>query len=128
MWASRDSASGEVTVGIDVLGVQSLGDLAFVSLLPVGTRVERARPLGALEAAKITGDVVAPVSGEIVAVNADVLRDPSIVNRDPYGQGWLVRLCADRWVADAESLVSGSRLDAWVASEIRRYRERGWIR
>ena len=88
LWA-RLEPSGRVRVGIDTIGLHSLGDLAFVALQPDDARVARGGSLGSLEAAKMTTTIAAPVTGEIVARNEAVLKDPSIVNRDPYGDGWL---------------------------------------
>ena len=116
-----------VTIGLDALGLESLGDLAYVSLHAAGLRVLRGEPMGALEAAKMVGDLIAPVSGTIAAHNEDVRRDPSGVNRDPYGAGWLVQLIPSDWEADSAELVHGSELTGWVAAEIARYRAQGWI-
>ena len=66
MWASFDHVTGNVTIGMDALGLAALGDLAYVSLQPAGTKVERGESLGTLEAAKMTGDLTSPISGEIV--------------------------------------------------------------
>ncbi len=68
MWVLRDP-DGQVCVGIDVLGLESMGDLAYVSLREVGATVRRGTPIGSLEAAKMTGDVLAPISGRVVARN-----------------------------------------------------------
>ena len=100
LWVQRDEAN-RIVVGIDRLGLESLGELAYVSLLPVGSQIERGAPLGTLEAAKMTTDVASPVSGRIVDRNEAALKDPLLVNRDPYGSGWLVRLSlaqTGRWI------------------------------
>lgn len=125
VWARADGNT--VTIGLDALGLESLGDLAYLSLQPVGASVQRGEALGSLEAAKMVGDLVAPVSGVIVAHNEAVLRDPGLVNRDPYGAGWLVQLAPSAWATDAAELVHGPALLPWIEAEIARYRAQGWI-
>ena len=127
MWAQYDSASGQVTVGIDTLGLASLGDLAYVTLQAVGMPVKRGESMGTLEAAKMTGDLIAPVSGVIVARNDNVVKNPSIVNQNPYSDGWMVVIKPSDWENESAQLVSDDGLPAWVESEIKRYRSQGWI-
>ncbi|MBI3764808.1 MAG: glycine cleavage system protein H, partial [Chloroflexi bacterium] len=95
LWARHDGDT--VTVGLDALGLESLGDMAYVSLQAVGFPVRRGEAVGSLEAAKMVGDLIAPVSGTVAARNEAVLRDPGLVNRDPYGAGWLVKIAASDW-------------------------------
>jgi len=127
MWAQYDSASNQVTVGIDTLGLASLGDLAYVTLQAVGMPVKRGESMGTLEAAKMTGDLIAPVSGVIVARNDSVVKNPSIVNQNPYSDGWMVVIKPSDWENESAQLVSDDGLPAWVESEIKRYRSQGWI-
>jgi glycine cleavage system H protein len=127
MWAQFDIASGDVFVGIDTLGLASLGDLAYVTLKDVGTQVKRGESMGTLEAAKMTGDLIAPVSGVIVARNDKTVSDPSLVNQSPYVDGWMVVIKPSDWESESEQLVSGDDLPAWVGSEITRYRQNGWL-
>ena len=127
MWAQVDSANGNVTVGIDTLGLASLGDLAYVTLKDVGTKIERGQSMGTLEAAKMTGDLIAPVSGVIVARNDETVNNPALVNQSPYEDGWMVVIKPSDWENESTQLVSGDDLPAWVESEIKRYRMQGWI-
>ena len=76
LWALPDTESGRVRVGIDAIGLESLGELAYVELVEIGTSVTRGESLGTLEAAKMTGSISAPVSGTIVRRNDAVLGDP----------------------------------------------------
>jgi glycine cleavage system H protein len=126
MWTQLDSA-GQNIVGIDTLGLESLGDLAYISLQATGMPVKRGESIGVLEAAKMTGDVIAPVSGMLMTRNKNVLRDPTVVNSDPYGEGWLVAIKAHDWEGEADELIHGPALPAWVESEVERYRSQGWI-
>lgn len=75
----------------------------------------------------MVGDLAAPVGGIITARNEDVLRDPGIVNRDPYGAGWIAQIAPFDWVRESAELVHGAEVAAWVSAEIERYRTQGWI-
>ncbi|NMB88862.1 MAG: glycine cleavage system protein H, partial [Chloroflexi bacterium] len=119
--------SGVATVGVDALGLSALGDLAYVMLLPAGAQVQRGKSMGTLEAAKMTGGLSAPLSGMVVDRNEDAVRNPALVNQDPYAQGWLVRIRPSDWQAESGFLVAGNDLPGWVAAELERYRQQGWI-
>ncbi len=125
IWARHDGET--VTVGLDALGLESLGDMAYISLQAVGLPVQRGESIGSLEAAKMVGDVIAPVGGVIAARNENVLRDPSLINRDPYGAGWILQITPSAWENDSHQLAHGTDVTAWVESEIERYRSQGWI-
>jgi len=122
LWAKREEGSHRVRVGIDSIGLESLGVLAYVTLRPGGSTVARGESLGTLEAAKMTSDIAAPVSGTIASRNDAVLRDPALVREDPYGAGWLVEIEPSDWEAEARELVSGAAIPAWAAAEIGRLR------
>lgn len=127
MWAQFDPASGDVFIGIDTLGLAALGDLAYVTLKDVGKSVKRGESLGTLEAAKMTGDLITPVSGVIVARNDMTVSNPTVVNQSPYVDGWMVVVKPSDWENETAQLVAGDDLPAWVESEIKRYRSQGWI-
>ena len=127
MWAQFDTASGDVFVGIDTLGLASLGDLAYVTLKDVGRQVKRGESMGTLEAAKMTGDLTAPISGVIVARNDGVVSNPALVNQSPYVDGWMVVIKPIDWKAEFVQLVSGDELPAWIESELARYSQKGWL-
>ncbi|MBI4788059.1 MAG: glycine cleavage system protein H [Chloroflexi bacterium] len=121
------TAPAQALAGIDALGLEALGDLAYLALPEIGAQVTRAKAMGTLEAAKMTGELIAPISGTVVARNERVLRDPSLVNRDNYGDGWLVAISASDWTAESADLVYGDQVAAWAEQEIERYRSQGWI-
>lgn len=106
VWA-RPEPDGTVTVGITDVAQNLAGKIIVVSPKPAGRRVEKNKSAGTLESGKWVGSVPAPVSGEVVMVNALVKSDPSVVNRDPYGEGWLLRLRPDNWERDRADLVTG---------------------
>jgi len=127
MWAQFDPEQGLVVVGMDALGLSALGDLAYVTLQPVGTSVTCGKSFGTLEAAKMTGDLISPISGMIEARNDLAARNPSLVNQDPYKEGWLVSIRPGDWQNESAHLVSGDDLPGWIESELERYRQQGWI-
>jgi len=127
MWAQYNSVSGDIFVGIDTLGLASLGDLAYVTLKDVGKLVKRGESMGTLEAAKMTGDLIAPVSGTIVARNDATVNNPGLVNQSPYVDGWMVVIKPSDWENESAQLISGDGLPAWVESEVKRYKSQGWI-
>ncbi len=87
-WARRDGAN--VRVGITHFAQEQLGDVVFVELPKVGARVTAKKAFGVVESVKAVSDLFAPVSGEIVEVNADLPKQPELVNQDPYGRGWMI--------------------------------------
>lgn len=81
-----------VTVGITAFAAAALGDIVFVSFSAVGDDVSAGSSLGEVESTKSVSDVYAPVSGQVVQHNDALAENPEIVNADPYGDGWLVRV------------------------------------
>ncbi len=87
--------AGEGVVGITAYAAEELGDIVFVDLPKVGTKLQAGTPFGAIESVKTASDLYAPMSGEVVAVNASLTEKPELVNSDPYGEGWMVRVRMD---------------------------------
>lgn len=79
-------------VGITAHAQQALGDIVYVELPAVGARVEAGRAFGAVESVKSVSDLYAPVTGVVEAVNDELAAAPELVNQDPYGRGWMVRV------------------------------------
>lgn len=85
--------SGDVvTLGITKFAVNELTDVTYVQTKPVGTTVAAGQSIGEVESVKATSDVYSAVAGQIIEVNASLADDPSLVNNDPYGKGWLVKI------------------------------------
>jgi len=80
------------TVGISDHAQEELTDVVFVELPAMGRAVDAGDPTAVVESVKAASDIYAPVGGEIVEVNPDVEADPSLVNTDPYGKGWIFKL------------------------------------
>jgi glycine cleavage system H protein len=90
----------EVTMGITQFAANELTDVTYVQLKPVGTVVKAGETVGEVESVKTTSEIYAAVGGTIEAVNDAAVKDPSLLNSDPFGKGWLVKLK----VADASPL------------------------
>jgi len=88
------------TVGITDWAQGELGDIVFVELPEVGTRVVQMQTFGTIEAVKAVSDLFSPVSGEVVDVNGGLQDEPMLINRDPYGEGWMIKV----EVSNAEEL------------------------
>lgn len=93
-WA-RLEADGTVTIGISDHAQQALGDLVFAEVPDAGRRVAAGEACAVVESVKAASDVYSPVSGEVVASNADLGGQPELINQDPYGAGWLMRIRPD---------------------------------
>ncbi len=89
-WLATDQ--DDMTLGITDHAQQLLGDMVFVELPVVGDEVSVGDEIGVLESVKAASDFYAPISGVIVAVNQQVCENPALVNSDPYGAGWLVKI------------------------------------
>ncbi len=89
-WARLEQ--GLVTVGITSYATEQLGDVVFVELPAPGKKVEAAKPFGVVEAVKTVSDLFAPVTGEVVEINAALSDNPALVNQAPFGEGWMLKL------------------------------------
>ncbi len=92
-WVRIEGNTG--TVGITEFAQRELGDIVFVELEQEGTEIEKESVFGTVEAVKTVSELFAPLSGTIAAVNADLDANPELVNEDPYGRGWMVRIELD---------------------------------
>jgi glycine cleavage system H protein len=104
----------EATVGITQYAADQLGDIVFVELPDAGRDLEQARAFGVVESVKAVSDLFAPVSGEVVATNDALVGGPELVNNDPYGDGWMVKLRISD-TAELDDLLDGNAYDALVA-------------
>ena len=93
-WA-RLEPDGTITIGISDHAQQALGDLVFAEVPEAGRRVTAGEACAVVESVKAASDVYSPVSGEVVAGNADLGGTPELINQDPYGAGWLMRIRPD---------------------------------
>jgi glycine cleavage system H protein len=80
------------TMGITDYAQGELGDVVFVELPQVGTKVEQMKPFGVIEAVKAVSDIFSPLSGEVAEVNTRLENEAGIINKDPYGEGWMIKI------------------------------------
>ena len=108
-------AEGDVMiVGITGPAQEQLGDLVFVGDVKVGTKLAAGATAGVVESVKAASDIYAPLAGEIVEVNPDVENDPSLVNTDPYGKGWIFKLRVKN-PAESGDLLDAAAYEAHIA-------------
>jgi glycine cleavage system H protein len=111
-WLSLDGET--CTVGITDYAQAQLGDIVFVELPEVGQQLEKGQVFGTIEAVKTVAEVYAPVSGEVVEVNAAVQEGAEVINGEPYGAGWLIKIRLDE-PKDLSQLLSAADYAALVA-------------
>lgn len=105
-----DNGDGTVTIGITEFAQGELGDIVFVELEEVGSDFSQDDTFGTVEAVKTVSDLYAPVDGEVVEINEALEDNPELVNDDPYGEGWMIKLKVSD-VSQLESLLSASEYD-----------------
>jgi glycine cleavage system H protein len=111
-WVKLD---GDVaTIGISDYAQSSLGDIVYVELPRVGATLQQFAGIGVVESVKAVSDIYTPLGGEVLEINAAIEADPSLVNRDPFGEGWFYKL---KLGDDAEknNLMSGPDYDKLIA-------------
>jgi glycine cleavage system H protein len=96
-----------VIVGITDYAQGELGDVVYVDLPDVGAKFARTEVFGTIEAVKAVSELFCPVGGEVTEINDALERDPSLVNKDPYGEGWMIKLRV-RSRAEVDDLLSAS--------------------
>jgi glycine cleavage system H protein len=113
-WVLVEGDTG--TVGITDHAQHELGDIVYVDLPKVGTRLEQGKSLGSVESVKAVSDIYAPVSGEIVEVNQALVEAPEKLNQDPHGAAWLVKI---KMVAPGEigALLSAADYQTYIGAE-----------
>ncbi|MGR6923218.1 glycine cleavage system protein GcvH [[Actinomadura] parvosata] len=113
-WVAGLDDSPTVTVGVTAFAADSLGDVVYVQLPEVGANVEQGDSVGEVESTKSVNEIYSPVGGEITEVNQAVVDDPSLVNSDPYGEGWMFKV---RVEGDPEDLLSPEEYTALTSGE-----------
>lgn len=117
-WAKVDGDT--VTVGLNDFAQKLAGEFVSVDLPSEGKKVQQGKPIAAVESGKWVGRVYAPVSGEIVEVNENVEDDPILLNSDPYGEGWVLKIKMDD-PTELESLLQGEKAAKWLEEEIEKH-------
>lgn len=123
VWVNEEPG-GFVRIGLDPLGIETMGTLAQLDLVTEGTVLARGEPAGTLEAEKFVGPLECPITGTVVAVNADVVADPRRVHADPFG-AWLIELRPVDAERERAVLVAGDDIAGWFAAKVADYRRKG---
>ncbi len=115
-------------VGLDALAQRSAGAVSAVRLKPAGRPAAVGRPFGTMEAGKYVGPLKAPIAGQVIEVNEQVMYRPSLLNTDPYGDGWLVLVEPEDAPRDLGNLVHGSGVQPWLERTVGDWRQRGLLK
>ena len=108
-------AGGEASVGITQYAQEQLGDVVFVELPAAGKKVDKGAALGNIESVKAVSEGFSPVAGEVTTANGELEAHPELINRAPYGGGWLVRLSVAPGASDG--LMDAAAYEAFLAEE-----------
>jgi len=103
----------QATVGITDFAQKQLGDVVYVEMPKVGTSLAFHQSLGVIESVKAVSDVYSPISGEVVELNAELNDSPELVNQDPHGKGWIVRIKI-KDEAELQKLMSASEYETFL--------------
>ncbi|GAA3428718.1 glycine cleavage system protein GcvH [Streptosporangium sandarakinum] len=113
-WVAGIDDGLTLTVGVTAYAAEALGDVVYVQVPEVGSTVAAGDAVGEVESTKSVSDIFAPVGGEITEINESVVDDPSLVNSDPYGEGWLFRI---RMEGEPEDLLSAEEYGVLTSGE-----------
>lgn len=116
-WAQvADAAAKTVLVGITDYAQDELGDIVYFDLPAVGAAVAAMEKMGEVESVKAVSDLFSPVTGEVVAVNPELDSRPELVNDDPFGAGWIVRVALPD-LAELDGLMTAAEYDAYIQAQ-----------
>ena len=110
-WISLDGNTA--TIGITQFAQGELGDIVYVDINSIGKALGAEEVFGTVEAVKTVSDLFLPVAGTVTEVNPALEGSPELVNSDPYGEGWMVKMAVDN-VADIEGLMDAAAYEALV--------------
>ncbi len=116
-WAKVEP-DGKVRVGLSDVAVKMASDIIYIRLKPKGAAVEQGKGFGTMESSKWVGPLKSPVSGSITEVNETLAKNPGIIVKDPYGEGWAVLIQATNLENDLKSLLhTPEQITAWATKE-----------
>ena len=110
----RPEAGDKGKMGFTDYAQSQLGDIVYFDLPAPGTQVEQFKKMGEVESVKAVSDIFSPVSGQVLEVNQTVIDEPSLVNQDPYGDGWLIKLKLSQ-SSELDALMDSDKYDKFVA-------------
>ena len=106
----------EATVGITDHAQRQLGDIVYVELPKVGDKLEISEPLGSIESVKAVSEIFMPLSGTVAQVNHTLNDSPELVNEDPYGDGWMIRIKIDK-PSQVDALLTSIAYEDYIKEE-----------
>lgn len=112
-WAREEG--DVVVVGISDYAQDELGDVVYVELPLVGDSVSQSNPFGVVESVKAASDLFSPVSGEVAEVNNTLEDAPELVNNDPYGDGWMIKVKPSNWDSEKENLMDAAAYEEMIS-------------
>jgi len=107
---------GVATIGITDYAQSELGDVVFVELPKVGAKLETGRSFGNIESVKAVSEIYAPAAGEVSATNDELTKTPELLNSDPHGKGWMVKVKLAN-AAEINSLMDAAAYEAFIAEK-----------
>lgn len=110
----RPEPGNKGSIGLTDYAQSQLGDIVYLDLPAPGTQVEQFKKMGEVESVKAVSDIFSPVSGQVLEINQTVIDEPGLVNEDPYGAGWLVRLELSK-PSELDALMDSDKYDKFVA-------------
>ncbi|AEJ41678.1 glycine cleavage H-protein [Sulfobacillus acidophilus TPY] len=116
VWARPDH-DGTIWVGMTDVAQSLAGKIVVVNLRSLGKTLARGKSAGTVESGKWVGSIATPVAGEVIAVNERLKSTPTLINDDPYGEGWMIHVRPTNWEVDRAELVTGE-------NGIRQYQEK----
>ena len=112
----RDDGDGVVTVGITDYAQDQLDDVVVVDLPAIATKLDQGDEFGAVDSCKTSSELYAPVSGEVIAMNAELEDSPELVNQHPYGDGWMIKMRLTD-ISEVKNLMDAAAYEAFIALE-----------
>lgn len=102
-------------VGITQYAQEQLGDVVFVDIVAVGSTIAQGGKMGEVESVKAVSDLFSPVTGDIVEINSQIIDHPELINEDPHGKGWMVRI-TPKDLLEIDNLMSGKEYGDYLAT------------
>ncbi|MGQ9629284.1 MAG: glycine cleavage system protein GcvH [bacterium] len=118
-WAKVED-DGTVRVGMNEFFCREAGDVVYIDLPFEGDEFKQGETCGKLQSSKWIGKLFAPISGEVVEVNQDLDSDSTLINKDPYGEGWILKIQPSNLDEELGNLMKGDAVKDWLKGEIER--------
>jgi glycine cleavage system H protein len=125
LWLRLEGA--QARIGLNQMSQASAGQIRHVRLMPPGRARRQGQNFGSMEAGKYVGPLRMPVSGKVVEINEAVMHDPGLINRDPYGEGWLVLIEPSGLTEELAGLVHGEAVQPWLEATYQQYQAKGLL-